>query len=104
MAAQDSRGRPLDAGSPDADKVLQPERAIIGLCPSCRALLIVCNWFEVWPYVLCECGWSGATTQIEDRGRYEKGGAVRTHGDVTVVDHALLARVFGEPGDIGRQG
>ena len=54
----------------------QPPRVIVGHCPDCGAVLVVENWHESWPLVECECSWTGATTSIANRARYESGGTV----------------------------
>ena len=53
--------------------IRQPERVIVGTCPSCVRVLVVENNHEVWPYVECACGWGGATTDIANKRRFQHG-------------------------------
>lgn len=61
---------------PKDEPTHQPARAIAGHCPVCLRLCIVFNNHEVWPLVVCECGWKGGTDQVGNRTRYERGGYV----------------------------
>lgn len=54
--------------------VRQPARVIVGHCSACWRVLVVENEYEVWPYVVCECGWHGGTDEIANRIRYERDG------------------------------
>ena len=56
--------------------IRQPARVIVGHCPECRAVLVIENNYEVWPYVECSCGWHGDTQAVDNRARYERGGKV----------------------------
>jgi hypothetical protein len=77
--------------SDDRAKSVQAERVVIGLCPRCRAVLVVLNWREAWPLAYCECSWVGATTELADRQRYERGGAVHRHDPPTPADPSIVA-------------
>ena len=54
----------------------QPRRVIVGHCPSCLRVLVVCNDGESWPLVGCECSWTGPTTSVVNRVRYENQGRI----------------------------
>lgn len=53
--------------------VHNPARAIVGLCPSCSNVIVLLNDHEAWPLATCPCGWTGTTTDLVDRVRYERG-------------------------------
>lgn len=57
----------------ERDKIRQPSRVIVGHCPACNLVLVVENEYEVWPWVVCRCGWGGGTDEIWNRVRYERG-------------------------------
>jgi len=61
----------------------QPERAIVGHCPECARVVILCNNHESWPLVVCHCGWEGGTDGIVNRVRVENGGRIvdQQHSD-----------------------
>lgn len=55
------------------DRIYQPARAIVGLCPKCQAVVVILNNYETWPPVECRCGWVGPTTGLDNRARFEEG-------------------------------
>lgn len=55
----------------EREKTRQPARVLVGHCKSCGDVLVVENNFETWPLVYCRCGWVGATTDMQNRVRYE---------------------------------
>ena len=61
---------------PEEEKTRQPERVIVGHCPDCLRVIIVENNHEMWPVVHCFCGWSGGTSAVINRRRYEREGVV----------------------------
>lgn len=63
---------------PGENALLQAPRIVIGHCPNCRRALVVLNAREIWPYIECAapCDWSGPTTALENRARYEDRGQV----------------------------
>lgn len=50
----------------------QPERVVAGNCPDCGRVCVVFNNHEVWPLVVCCCGWTGATTDVRRHTRLER--------------------------------
>lgn len=54
----------------------QPERVIVGHCPSCNRVLVLFNNHEVWSLFKCQCGWYGNTMSIKNRTRLENGGKI----------------------------
>jgi Zn ribbon nucleic-acid-binding protein len=54
----------------------QAERVICGHCPACERVAVVFNNHEAWPVVRCECGWAGATTELDHKVRLENGGRI----------------------------
>lgn len=52
----------------------QPARVIVGHCPECKNTVVIFNDYETWPLVRCKCGWSGATTDIDNHIRLEREG------------------------------
>ena len=64
--------------------IRQPSRVIVGHCPRCGRVIVVENNYEIWPLVICACDWSGMTTEVARRARYERGGYVADeyHPDV----------------------
>lgn len=83
--------QPVGPRSDARAKSVQAERVVIGLCPRCRAVIVVLNWHESWPLAHCECSWVGATTQLADRQRYESGGAVHRHDPEQPTDPSIDA-------------
>jgi hypothetical protein len=63
----------------ESEKIRQPYRVVVGHCPKCERVLVVENSYEVWPLVVCKCGWEGATTAIDHAARYEHDGVVKDH-------------------------
>ena len=61
----------------EREKTRQPRCAIAGHCPECLDLLVVENNGESWPLVHCRCGWTGPTTSVRNRVRFEDGGVVK---------------------------
>lgn len=61
----------------EQDKIRQPARVIVGHCPACRAVLVIENNYEVWPYIRCGgCEWHGDTLAVANSVRYERDGVV----------------------------
>lgn len=58
------------------NEISHPRRVIVGHCPQCGEVVVVKNEGGSWPYVTCTCDWSGTTTQIANRVRFERGGEV----------------------------
>jgi len=57
----------------ERDNIHQPARVIVGHCPECLRVVVIENNHEAWPAVQCQCGWGGATTQLRNKRRHERG-------------------------------
>lgn len=64
----------------------QPERVIVGHCPTCERVVVLFNNRETWALVVCACGWAGDTTSVKNRQRLDRGGYIE--GDPAVDERS----------------
>ncbi len=64
------------ADSEDAS-ILQPNRVIVGHCPSCWRVIVILNDYGTWPVAQCACGWASTTHDVAHRVRFERDGVRR---------------------------